>query len=311
MLNTILFATDYPNKPIKLIVGLGEGGSADRMVRNMQPFLEEELGVEITVKNIKENASLDAINYVFSQPSDGYTIFYSTFSPYLPNIILNKNSDFSLKDFEIINLQWFEYDLFLVNKNSKFNSIIDVLTHIKNNPKTLNIGLINKSSSHITFKLLMEKFNIPQNNVNLKLFSGGKKARESLVQSKLDLLVIAAQGSEKYRSKIKPLAIVSKKRSRRWDAPTLNEALENTGITLPVINGPIRGVAVSKKFKTNYPNRYEFLRSSLKRVLATRKVQKTLKTKNIGYSWIGSENSTKILKDSIEDFKKYNYLISD
>lgn len=311
ILFSTIFAIDYPSKPIELIVGLGEGGSADRMTRNMAPFLEEELGVELYIKNIEENASFDAAKYVLNQKADGYTIFSSAFSPYLLNAILRDDSNFSLEDFEIINLQWFEYDLFLVNKDSKFESLLEVIEYIKKSPKSLNVGLMNKSSSHITFKLLLEKFNIPVRNVNLKLFNGGKKARESLIKSEIDLLVIAAKGSEKYRKKIKPLAVISKKRSKRWDAPTLNEALRETGVIMPIIDGSIRGIAVSKKFKENYPYRYKILKNSIKKVLAERKVQTALKNKNIGYSWIGPENSKKILEDSIQEFKKYNYLIKD
>lgn len=311
ILNSIIFANTYPHKSIELIVGLGEGGSADRMTRNMVPFLEEELGVELHVKNIIENASFDAAKYVLNQTNDGYTIFSSAFSPYLLNAILRDDSNFSLKDFEIINLQWFEYDLFLVNKDSKYESILEILKDIKISPKSLNVGVINKSSSHITFNLLLEKFNIPLENVNLKLFSGGKKARESLIKSEIDLLIIAGQGSEKYRKKIKPLAVISKKRLKRWDAPTLNEVLYETGVTMPIINGSIRGIAVSKKFKENYPNRYKILQNSIKKVLAKRKVQTALRAKNIGYSWIGTENSTKILEDLIQEYKKYNYLIKN
>lgn len=311
ILNSVIFANNYPNKPIELIVGLGEGGSADRMTRNMAPFLEEELGVKIHVKNIKKNATLDAAKYILDQKDDGYTLFSSAFSPYLLNVILRDDSNISLKDFEIINLQWFEFDLFLVNKDSKFDSILEILEYIKKYPKKLNVGVVNKSSSHITFKLLLEKFNIPVENVNLELFSGGKKARESLINSEIDLLVIAGKGSEKYRKKIKPLAVISKKRSRRWDAPTLNEALYETGVTMPIIDGSIRGIAVSKKFKEKYPNRYKILKESIKKVLAKRKVQTALRDKNIGYSWIGAENSTKILEDLIKEYKKYNYLIKD
>lgn len=307
----MIFANNYPNRPIEVVVGLGEGGSADRMTRAMIPFLQEELGVKLDVKNIKENASLDATKYLLNQKNDGYTLFSSAFSPYVLNVILREDTDFTLNDFEIINLQWFEFDLFLVNKDSKFESLLEILEYIKKYPKKLNVGVMNKSSSHITFKLLLEKLNIPIQNINLKLFSGGKNARKALIDSHIDLLVIAGKGSEKYRKKIKPLAIVSKKKSKRWDAPTLNEVLEETGVTMPIINGSIRGMAVSKKFKELYPQRYKLLKNSIKKVLAKREVQNSLKENNIGYVWIGSKNSKKILEDLLEEYKKYNYLIKD
>ncbi|XPV68757.1 MAG: tripartite tricarboxylate transporter substrate-binding protein [Halarcobacter sp.] len=311
LLTNIILANNYPNRTIEVIVGLGEGGSADRMTRIMIPLLQEELGVELDVKNIKDNASLDATKYFLSQKNDGYTLFSSAFSPYLLNVILRDDTNFSLEDFEIINLQWFEFDLFLVNKDSKFESLLEILEYIKKYPKKLKVGVMNKSSSHITFKLLLEKLNLPIQNINLKLFSGGRNARKALIDSKIDLLVIAGQGSEKYRKKVTPLAIISKKRSKRWDAPTINEVLEEIGITMPIINGSIRGMAVSKKFKELYPQRYKLLKNTIKKVLAKRKVQNILKKNNIGHLWIGPKNSKKILEDLLEEYKKYNYLIKD
>ena len=35
---------DYPSRPLTVVVGLGVGGSADRMTRTMSGFLAAELG---------------------------------------------------------------------------------------------------------------------------------------------------------------------------------------------------------------------------------------------------------------------------
>lgn len=308
LLNTILFAEIYPSKPITLVVGLGKGGSSDRMARNMATLLEKELNTSINVINIKANASLDAANYVLAQESDGYTIFASAFSPYLANTVLSGQSKYTLDDFHFINIQWFDYDLISVNKNSKINSIKELLSEIKNSPKKIKIAVIYKSSGHLMIKLLLEKFNIPFEKVEFNFFAGGELARTALFESKVDLLVIAAQGSEKYRNEIKPLAVISDKRSRRWDAPTLNEAIKDTNIILPIINGPMRGFAVSKKFKEDFPQRYLILEKALEKVLAQRNNQKILKEKNIGYTWIGDKKSKEVIFNTYNLFETYNYL---
>lgn len=311
LLISFTFANTYPSKPIDFVVGLGKGGSADRMTRTMVTFLKKELDTSINVLNIKDNASLDAANYVLKQKHNGYTVFSSTFSPYLANTILSGKAKYVLDDFHIINLQWFEYDFIAVGKDSKYNNLMELLDEVKYGSKKLSASVIYKSSGHLLIKLLLEKLNIPQDRLELKFFSGGKAARTALFESQVDLLIIAAQGSEKYRDKIKPLAVSSSKRSKRWDAPTLNEAIKSTGVTLPNINGPIRGFAVSKKFKINHPQEYMKLKNAIKRTLAKRKVQKILKQKNIGYSWIGTKKSTKILEHSYSLFKEYDYLLRD
>lgn len=309
--NSLILANTYPNKPIEFVVGLGEGGSADRMTREMAKFLEKELGTEINIINKKKKASLQAANYVLKQEDDGYTVFSSTFLPYLPNTILSGKAKYILDDFEIINLQWFDYDFIAVNKNSKFNSILQILKHIKKYPNTISVAVINKSSGHLLLKILLKKFNIPSDNIDIQLYSGGRAVREALFTHKADILITAAQGSEKYRDKIKALAISSKKRSRRWDAPTLNEAIKDSKIIMPIINGPTRGFAVAKSFKIKHPKRFKILKNAIKRTLAKRRIQKYLKRRNIGYSWLGSKRSREILNNSYETFKKYNYLLNN
>lgn len=311
LLNNLVLASTYPNKPIEIIVGFGKGGSNDRMTRHMASFLEEELKIKINVINIKGKATSEASHFLLSKPNDGYSILSSSLSPYLLNTILTGKAKFSLDDFAIINLQWFDYEFLAVNKTSKFETIINILDYIKENPKTLNVGIINKSSGNISFNLLLKKFNIPLENVNIKLYQGGKLARLSLLNSKIDVLIISAQGSEKYRDSIKPIAILSAKRSKRWDAPTIGESLVESGVELPIINGSIRGFIVSKKFKVNYPDRFKILVMAFKKILAKRKVQNYLKKRKIGYLWIGSEKSTEIIENSYDIFKKYHYLLKD
>lgn len=311
LLNTILLAENYPSKPITLVVGLGKGGSSDRMARNMAKFLEEELKTPINIINKDKDASLEAANYVLDQEDDGHTIFASTFSPYLANTILSGQSKYTLDNFHFINIQWFDYDLISVNKNSKINSIKELLSKIKTNPKKMKIAVIHKSSGHLMIKLLLEKFDIPFEKVEFKFFASGESARIALLESKVDLLIIAAQGSEKYRNEIKPLAVISDKKSRRWDAPTLNEAIKDTNIILPIISGPMRGFAVSKQFKENYPQKYLTLEKALEKVLAQRKNQKILKEKNIGYAWIGDKKSKEILLNTYNLFETYNYLFDE
>lgn len=303
------FTLKYPNKPIEFIVGFSKGGSADRMSRNMAKFLKKELKIPINIINKK--TSLEASNYVLNQSNDGYTIFSSTFSPYIIHNILNKEAKYSLNDFEIINLQWFDSDFIAVNKTSKFNSIISLLEYIKKHPKSLSIAVINKSNGHLLLKILFKKFNIPLKNLKIQFYKGGKSLRIALLERKVNILITSAQGSEQYRDKIKPLAVFSQKRLKRWDAPTINEAIKSTKIQIPNINVSMRGFAVSKKFKLKYPQRFKVLEQALEKTLAKKQVQRYLKQKGIGYTWLGPKKSKKILQESYEMLKKYTNLLNN
>lgn len=292
-----IFANAYPNKPINMVVAFGKGGSVDRMTRVLKPFLEKELKQKINIVNKKGDASNVAIEYFFKQKQDGYTLLASSFYPYVPLAILKNKIKHSLDDFALINLQWFEFDLIAVNNSSNIGNMSELIEKLKNSKTPLKVALMYHSTGEMSLNMLLKKLDIPSKNVKRIYFHGGKKARNALINKEVDFLVIGALGSEFVREFINPIAIINYKRSRRWDAPTINEALKEYGITLPITIGSVRGYSVSKEFKTNFPNRYKIIYQAFKKVLASQKVQKLLKQNGIGNLWLGDKNSKKILKN--------------
>ncbi|MGB5918133.1 tripartite tricarboxylate transporter substrate binding protein [Arcobacter sp.] len=306
-----LQADEYPNKPINFVVGFGIGGSADRMTRSMSTFLSDELNTPIKVFNKKGASTQIAANYVLKKPADGFTVFASTFSPFLANTILTGSAKYKISDFDFINVQWLDFELFAVNKNSKYNSMVEVLNAIKNHPKTVKAAVFQGSVGQLLLKLMLDKYDIPQENLNLVVYNSGGKARTAIAGGQVDLIAISAQGSETIKEFIKPLAIVKDKRVKQWDAPTLNEAIEPLGFQVPVFNGSTRGFAVRKEFKEKYPKRYEKLTNAIKRTLARKDVQKFLKSNDIGYTWTGPEESNRLIQESYDIFKSYSYLVKE
>lgn len=173
LFSTTLFA-NYPSKPINIVVGFSKGGATYEMARVMKPFLQKQLNQEINIINIEGEASLKASKHVLTK-DDGYTIYASTFAPYLANNILTKKANFKIEDFTMINLQWFDYDLFAVKKDSNISSIQDIIRKIKAYPKQIKAGVNKNSSGHLLLQLVLEKYNVPKRNIVLKTYSGGEK----------------------------------------------------------------------------------------------------------------------------------------
>lgn len=304
------YADDYPKKPINFVVGFGIGGAADRMTRSMSTFLSDEIGERIKVINKKGAGTQIAANYILKKPADGYTVFASTFSPYLGNTILSGGAKYKIEDFSFINIQWFDSDLIAVNKNVKFDNMVDLLNAIKNKPKSIKAAVVQGSGGHLVLKLLLEKYGIPQENLNLVLYSSGGKARTAVAGGQVDMIAISAQGSESIREFLKPLAVVNKTPLKDWDAPTLNDAIASLNIKLPVFKGSMRGFAVSRKMQEKYPERFEKLVNAVKNTLANKDVQKFLQKNDIGYDWVGPEKSNEFILESFHIFKEYGYLLN-
>ncbi len=302
-------AENYPSKPVNFVVGFGVGGSADRMTRAMSSFVAEELGQPIKVINKKGAGTQIAANYVLNRPDDGYTVFASTFAPYLPNTILKGNASYTINDFSYMNFQWFDFELIAVNKDTPYQDLASLLTAIKENPKSVKAAVLQGSGGHLMAKILLEKNGIPQENLNLVTFNSGGKARSAVAGGQVDFMIVSAQGSEGIREFIRPLAVVRDDASDRWDAPAINEALKPLGVEVPVLTGSMRGFAVTNEFKNKYPERYNKLAQAFENTLARQEVQKYLQSSEIGGVWVGPERATQMMVDNYETFKAYKHLL--
>ena len=66
--------SDYPSRPIKLVVGFGAGGGNDIFARLVGARLSEILGQSVVVENKPGAGGRLSAEYVSNQPADGYTL---------------------------------------------------------------------------------------------------------------------------------------------------------------------------------------------------------------------------------------------
>lgn len=302
-------ADEYPSQPITMVVGFGVGGSADRMARAMSSFLADELGQPVQVINKKGAGTLLASNYVLGRPHDGYTIYASTFSPYMTNTIIEGNADFTIEDFSYINFQWFDEELIAISKRSKYKNLLEVIEAIRDKPKTVRASVVRGSTGHLMAKLMLESMGIPQENLNLVTYNSGGQARAAVAGGVVDFIVISAKGSESIREYLNPQAVVSDQPSENWGVPTLNQVLATTGVEIPVLPGSIRGYATSAQFKRDYPERFEKIVAAFEKALANEALQKLLDRGDIGRRWIGPETAEGVMRSNFNTIKKYGYLL--
>jgi len=69
--------SDYPTRPIHVVVGFGAGGGTDILARLVGAKLSEILGQSVVIENRPGAAARLAAEYVVNQPGDGYTILAS------------------------------------------------------------------------------------------------------------------------------------------------------------------------------------------------------------------------------------------
>jgi tripartite-type tricarboxylate transporter receptor subunit TctC len=67
-------AANFPNRPIKLVVGFAAGGGNDLFARLVGAKLEENLGHPVIIENKPGAGGRLAVSYATSQPADGHTL---------------------------------------------------------------------------------------------------------------------------------------------------------------------------------------------------------------------------------------------
>ena len=96
--------SDYPNRPVRLVVGFPAGSVADVSARVLANRMSQILGQQVVVEAKPGAASSIAADFVAHAPKDGYTIFQVN-SAIVTNAAINPKMPFDLaKDFEPIAL---------------------------------------------------------------------------------------------------------------------------------------------------------------------------------------------------------------
>ena len=74
LFNSTSRAADYPDRPIRLILGYPAGGGTDYVARLVAQKLTEAMGQQVIVVNLPGAAGAIAVEKVTSSPPDGYTL---------------------------------------------------------------------------------------------------------------------------------------------------------------------------------------------------------------------------------------------
>src|SRR5579871_6947750 len=73
---TPAFAADYPNRPVRWLIGFAAGGPVDVTARLLSQWLSESLGQQFVVENRAGSGGNIAAATAINSPPDGYTLLF-------------------------------------------------------------------------------------------------------------------------------------------------------------------------------------------------------------------------------------------
>lgn len=218
-------ASDYPSKPITMIVPYAAGGSADVFARPIADQLSKILKQTVLVELRPGAGGNIGAQYVAKNaPPDGYTFLFASVSlatsPSLSKISFNPVTDLTA----VAGVATVP-SLLLVSNNAPYKNLKDFVTAIKENKVRASFGSSgNNTGSHLVGELFKSAAGIDMVHIPYK---GSGAVYPDLIAERVTALfdVMGSSVPQVKSGQVRALAITSKNRSKLLpDVPTIAES---------------------------------------------------------------------------------------
>src|SRR3954452_1652276 len=215
----------YPNKAVQLIVAFTPGSAVDIVGRIVADKLSQMWGQPVVAENRSGAGGSLGSNVVARAAPDGYTLLVTSNAHAVNPAIFAKLPYDSLKDFTEIAPFAEQPNVMIVNSESSYKTLADLIKAAKAKPGTINIGHAGiGSGTHLT----TEKF-IAATGVQLVEvpFKGTPEVVAAILSNNVDgyWAPISAAIPFVKGGKVRPLAVSTAKRNPTMpDVPTPAEA---------------------------------------------------------------------------------------
>ncbi|HWK71983.1 tripartite tricarboxylate transporter substrate binding protein [Pollutimonas sp. M17] len=176
---------DYPNRPIRLVIGFAPGGAADTVARSMSEAFGKALGQTVVVENKPGAGSSIAADYVVKAPPDGYTVLIASPSSISINPALNPKLSYTAKDLKAVTKITTSPLVLAVSTKTSIKSVADLIKEAKEKPGVLNYATSgNGSAPHLGAALFTLLTGTKMTHIP---YRGGAPAIQSVMAGDTDL----------------------------------------------------------------------------------------------------------------------------
>lgn len=218
-------AADYPERAITVIVPFPAGGGGDTLARIATEAIGRQLNQTLIVENRPGAGGNIGTSQVARAKPDGYTLGYGTNGTGAINHWLYSNPGYSNDDLEPISRLTTIAAALVVNPESQYKTVQDLVNFGKANPDSLTCGSAgNGTTSHLACELFKQMTGIQVLHIPYK---GGAAAMTDLMGGRVDLLidVMPNLSGQIAAGKLRPLAVTMTKRLESHPTiPTMEEA---------------------------------------------------------------------------------------
>lgn len=151
--------SDYPNKPIKLIIGYPPGGSVDQTGRIVGEALARRLKGTIVIENLGGAAGTIAAQKVVNSPADGYTVMVGSSNELVATGLVNKAQKYDAqRDMTPIGLIATAPVLLVAGPKVNVKTLAEFVDAVKRNPGKFSYGSSGVGSTlHFAGELIKQR----------------------------------------------------------------------------------------------------------------------------------------------------------
>jgi tripartite-type tricarboxylate transporter receptor subunit TctC len=234
-----LAQTNYPMRPIRLVVGFAAGSSGDVAARIISQKLGEMLGRAMIVENRPGASGMVAAEYVARAPKDGYTLLLATIAATINATMMpDKGPNFE-KDLAPITLVGSIPNILVINPKVGVNDVKGLIELAKSRKEPLLYGASGVGSGpRMAAELFKQMAGI---NMTAVLYPGSAQTVTDLIAGRIQVMFSPASTVLGFirEGTVKRLATTEAKRaSAAPDLPTIAEAGlpgYNTGVWFGIL----------------------------------------------------------------------------
>ena len=287
-------SSEYPTRPLTLIVPWAAGGGTDAIARVIGSLLEKDLGKPVNVVNRTGGSGVVGHQTIASAAPDGYTIGLLT-----SEIAMMHHQGLTTltgESFAPLGLANFDAAAIQVRADSPYKTLGDLMQAIRANPGKLKAsGTAQGGIWHLALAGLLNEQQIPPGAVVWVPSAGNAAALLDLVAGGVD---IVAGSHPEGRSlidagKVRSLAILDDKPSSLYpDVPTAKQAI-GSNWTL----GTWRGIGAPKNLPGPIEER---LRTAVKKACESQEYRDFMANRGFGVRWADPDEFAKLMAASDE-----------
>ena len=226
MLVTSAAASEYPAKPIRIIVQFTAGSSTDILARIIAAKMGQDWNQQVVVDNRPGAGGVLGTEIGAKANPDGYTLTMAVSATFGINPTLYPNTSYNvLRDFAPISALGLTPQTLVTNPAGAFKSVKEFVAAAKDKPGQINFASLgNGSTSHLTMEMFRFAADIKINHVP---FKGSAEAHTQIIGGQIPVMFDAIPATLPHikSGRFRGLGIATLKRSPFLpDLPTIAES---------------------------------------------------------------------------------------